>query len=28
MPDMTLEDSVARVEKLMRHMSENPYKKV
>lgn len=27
MADMTLEDSVARVEKLMRHMSEHPYKK-
>lgn len=27
MADMTIEDSVARVEKLMRHMADNPYKK-
>jgi len=27
MPDMTLEDSVARVRRLMEHMSEAPYKK-
>ena len=26
MPDMTLEDSVARVRRLMEHMSENKYK--
>jgi len=27
MPDMNLEDSVARVRKLMEHMANNPYKK-
>lgn len=27
MPDMTLEDSVNRVRKLMEHMNKNPYKK-
>lgn len=26
MPDMTLEDSVNRVRKLMQHMADNPYK--
>lgn len=27
MPDMTIEDSVARVRKLMEHMAANPFKK-